>query len=157
MKFKLLPFIISMSIPLGVGAIGGLATASEIGTWYSTLQKPSFNPPNWIFGPVWTTLYVLMGIAAHLVWQRRHEVSFFPKASGIYAIQLLLNLAWSFIFFRFHLIGLAFGEIILLLVVIIVNAAVFYRIDKWAGLLFAPYIFWVAFASLLNHRIFVLN
>lgn len=157
MKFKLLPLIICIAIPLCIGAIGGFATASEIGSWYSTLRKPSFNPPSWLFGPVWSTLYVLMGIASYLVWQKREEAPSYSLAAGIYITQLLFNLGWTFIFFKLHEPGIAFAEIISLLVLTIINAALFYRISKWAGLLFVPYILWVSFATILNYSIWALN
>ncbi|GGH00088.1 MULTISPECIES: TspO/MBR family protein [Pedobacter] len=157
MKFKPLAFIINIAITLGVGALGGWATAQSVRTWYPTLQKPSFNPPNWLFAPVWTTLYILIGIAAYLVWTRRDKIVHFPRTVAIYLIQLILNLCWSFIFFYLHEIGFALAEIILLLAIIILNALTFYKINKWAGLLFIPYILWVGFAAFLNYNIFILN
>ena len=157
MKFKPLAFIINIAITLGVGALGGWATAQSVKTWYPTLIKPSFNPPNWIFAPVWTTLYILIGIAAYLVWVRRDKIVHFPRTVAIYLIQLILNLGWSFIFFYLHEIGFALAEIILLLIIIIINASMFYKITKWAGLLFIPYILWVSFALFLTYNIFILN
>lgn len=157
MKFKPLAFIINIAITLGVGALGGLATAQSVKTWYPTLNKPSFNPPNWLFAPVWTTLYILIGIAAYLVWVRRDKIVHFPRTVAIYLIQLILNLAWSFIFFYLHELGFALFEIILLLIIIVINAGMFYKINKWAGLLFIPYILWVSFASFLTYNIFILN
>ncbi|MCZ4222146.1 TspO/MBR family protein [Pedobacter rhodius] len=157
MKFKPVAFIINIAITLGVGALGGWATAKSVQTWYPTLNKPSFNPPNWLFAPVWTTLYVLIGIAAYLVWIRRDKIVHFPRTVAVYLIQLILNLAWSFLFFYLHEIGFALAEIILLLTIIIINALVFYRINKWAGLIFIPYILWVSFATFLTYNIFILN
>lgn len=157
MKFKPLAFIINIAITLSVGALGGWATAKSVQTWYPTLNKPSFNPPNWLFGPVWISLYLLIGIAAYLVWIRRDKIVHFPRTVAIYLIQLLLNLAWSFIFFYLHEIGIALIEIILLLIFIIINAITFYKINKWAGLIFIPYILWVSFASFLTYNIFILN
>ncbi|WP_431294630.1 TspO/MBR family protein [Pedobacter sp. P26] len=157
MKFRPLAFIINIAITLGVGALGGWATAQSVKTWYPTLNKPSFNPPNWLFAPVWTTLYILIGIAAYLVWIKRDKIVHFPRTVAIYLIQLILNLGWSFIFFYLHEIGFALAEIILLLIIIIINAAIFYKINKWAGLIFIPYIFWVTFASFLTYNIFMLN
>jgi len=157
MKFKPLAFIINIAITLGVGALGGLATAQSVKTWYPTLNKPGFNPPNWLFAPVWTTLYILIGIAAYLVWIKRDQIAHFPRTVAIYLIQLILNLAWSFIFFYLHEIGFALAEIILLLIVIVINAVTFYKIDKWAGLIFIPYILWVSFASFLTYNILILN
>ncbi|GGI24935.1 TspO/MBR family protein [Pedobacter mendelii] len=157
MKFKPVAFIINIVITLSIGALGGWATAKSVQTWYPTLNKPSFNPPNWLFAPVWTSLYVLIGIAAYLVWIRRDKIAHFPRTVAIYFIQLMLNLAWSFIFFYLHEVGFALFEIILLLIFIIINALMFYKINKWAGLIFIPYILWVSFASFLTYNIFILN
>ncbi|RZK81874.1 MAG: tryptophan-rich sensory protein [Pedobacter sp.] len=156
-KFNILALIINIAIPLGIGALGSYFTAAGVTTWYPTINKPSFNPPNWLFAPVWTTLYVLMGISAYRIWQRRDQVISFPRTVAIYLIQLLLNLMWSFLFFSLHLIGGALFEIVALLIAIIVNARVFYKIDKTAGLLFIPYILWVSFATILTLSIFMLN
>ncbi|MDQ0638201.1 benzodiazapine receptor [Pedobacter sp. W3I1] len=157
MKFKPVAFIINIAITLGVGALGGWATAQSVKTWYPTLNKPSFNPPNWLFAPVWTTLYILIGIAAYLVWIKRDKIVHFPRTVAIYLIQLILNLGWSFIFFYLHEIGFALAEIILLLIIIVINASMFYKINKWAGLIFIPYFLWVTFASFLTYNIFILN
>lgn len=157
MKFKPLAFIINIAITLAIGALGGWATAQSVKTWYPTLNKPSFNPPNWLFAPVWTTLYILIGIAAYLVWVRRDKIVHFPRTVAIYLIQLILNLSWSFIFFYLHEVGFALAEIILLLIIIVINASMFYKINKWAGLIFIPYILWVSFASFLTYNIFILN
>lgn len=157
MKFKPLAFILSILITLSIGALGGYATAQSVRAWYPLLNKPAFNPPNWLFAPVWTSLYVLIGIAAYLVWVKRDRIVHFPRTVAIYFIQLILNLAWSFIFFYLHEIGFALAEIIVLLAVIILNAMMFYKIDKWAGLLFIPYILWVSFASFLTYNLFILN
>lgn len=157
MKFKPVAFLINIVIALGIGALGGLATSESVKTWYPTLNKPSFNPPNWLFAPVWTSLYILIGIAAYLVWIKRDKIAHFPRVLAIYFIQLILNLCWSFIFFSLHEIGFALFEIMILLIVIVVNAIAFYKIDKWAGYLFIPYILWVSFASFLTYSIFMLN
>ncbi|MET0574197.1 MAG: TspO/MBR family protein [Pedobacter agri] len=157
MKFKPIAFIVNIAITLGIGALGGWATEQSVKTWYPTLHKPSFNPPNWLFAPVWTTLYILIGIAAYLVWMKRDKIEHLPRTIAIYFIQLILNLAWSFIFFYLHEIGFALFEIIILLMIIIANAITFYKIDKWAGILFIPYILWVSFASFLTYNIFILN
>ncbi|WP_231491501.1 TspO/MBR family protein [Pedobacter sp. Leaf170] len=157
MKFKPLALILNIALTLGIGALGGIATANSVKTWYLTLNKPSFNPPSWLFAPVWTTIYILIGIAAYLVWVKRDTIVHFPRTVAIYAIQLILNLCWSFIFFYFHEIGFALAEIIMLLIMIIINAITFYKIDKLAGLLFIPYILWVSFASFLTYNIYILN
>ena len=156
-KFNFVAFIINLAIPLVIGAIGAYFTASSVDGWYRTINKPSFNPPDGIFGPVWTSLYILMGISAYLVWQKRDQIVHFPRTVAIYLIQLVLNLLWSFVFFYAHELGLALIEIIALWIAIIINARVFYKIDKTAGLLFIPYILWVSFASVLTYNIFALN
>jgi benzodiazapine receptor len=157
MKFNPIAFVVNIALPLTVGAIGAFFTATSVKTWYLTLAKPSFNPPNGIFPPVWTTIFVLMGISAYLVWQRRDTITHFPRTVAIYLIQLILNLMWSFIFFYAHQIGVALLEIVFLLLVIIVNAITFYKINKLAGLLFIPYVLWVSFATVLTYNIFTLN
>jgi tryptophan-rich sensory protein len=141
---------------LAVGGVGSYATLPEIPTWYATLAKPSFNPPNWIFGPVWTTLYILMALAAWLVWR----TAGWPGAAGalgLFLFQLALNLAWSFIFFAWHRLGLALVEVLVLLAAIVATALAFRRHSRLAALLLIPYICWVTFASLLNAMIWRLN
>jgi tryptophan-rich sensory protein len=157
MKFKPVAFIINIALTLSIGALASWATASSVKIWYPTINKPSFNPPDWLFRPVWTTLYILIGIAAYLVWLKKDSIVHFPRTVAIYLIQLILNLAWSFLFFYLHEIGLALAEISLLLLSIIINAVIFYKIDRWAGLLFIPYIIWVSFATFLNYNLFILN
>ncbi|MBC7616584.1 MAG: tryptophan-rich sensory protein [Pedobacter sp.] len=156
-KFQFLPFIICLLIPLAIGALGGFFTFESVKTWYITLNKPSFNPPNGIFGPVWTTLYILMGISSYLIWQKRKVIMGYHLAFFTYILQLILNLMWSFLFFYQRQIGLALVEIGVLLITIITTAFLFYRIDKRAGLLFIPYIIWVSFASYLTYSIYILN
>ncbi len=156
-KFKPLPFIICLIIPLAIGALGGFFTFESVKIWYTTLNKPSFNPPNDVFGPVWTILYLLMGISSYLIWQKRNSVSGYNWAVFTYLLQLVLNLMWSFLFFHQHQIEFAVIEIGILLLTIIINAFLFYRIHKLAGLLFIPYIIWVSFASYLTYSIYILN
>ena len=156
-KFNLLALILSIGITLGVGILGSLLTVPSVRSWYPTISKPSFNPPNWIFQPVWTTLFVLIGISAYLVWQRRASIEHFPRTVAVYAIQLVLNVMWSFLFFYARNIGMASFEIVVLLIVIIINARVFYKVNKVAGLLFIPYILWVSFAAVLTFSIYQLN
>ncbi|MGQ7857205.1 TspO/MBR family protein [Pedobacter sp. WC2501] len=157
MKFKPVAFVINIAITLGIGALGAWATLQSVKTWYPTLKKPSFNPPDWLFRPVWTMLYILIGIAAYLVWIKRDKIVHFPRTVAIYLIQLILNLGWSFIFFYLHEVGFALAEIILLLIFIVINAVMFYKINKWAGLIFIPYFIWVSFATILTYNIFMLN
>lgn len=140
----------------GVGVLGGLWTAPEIGGWYRTLAKPSFNPPGWIFGPVWTTLYLLMAIAAWAVTElppsRQRTLGL-----GLFLLQLALNLAWSWIFFHKHAIGAAAVEVALLWCAIGAATIVFSRVSATAAWLMVPYWAWVTFASILNATIWSLN
>ena len=149
------PLIIAILIPVAVGIVSGFATRANIPTWYATLNKPWFNPPNWIFAPVWTILYICMGVASYLVYKSAHPQR--KTALILYAIQLLLNSAWSFLFFYFKLLTAAFYEIIVLWVFINLTIVAFARINKTAMYLLLPYIAWVSFASLLTYSIMVLN
>lgn len=141
---------------LAVAAIGGAITATSVTTWYPTLDKPAFNPPDWVFGPVWTTLYILMAIAGWRVW--RHPRSTARRdALLVFAVQLGLNVTWSLLFFGLQQIGMALFEIVVLLFAIIVNMILFWRIERFAGALFVPYVLWVAFATLLNAALWLRN
>lgn len=153
---SILKFILCISIPLMVGAISGIATASNIPTWYVTLNKPSFNPPNYLFAPVWTTLYILMGISLFIITQTTKS-ALKTKAIKAFAVQLALNFCWSFLFFQFHTLGIALIEIILLLCCILWMIFSFYKVNKTAALLNIPYLLWVSFASVLNASIYMLN
>lgn len=139
---------------LAAGALGGFATAQSVIEWYPTLTKPTWNPPAWVFAPVWTTLYVLMALAAWMAW-RRGPVA--KSALQLFIVQLALNVAWSFIFFGAHNPGLAFAEIIVLWLAIIATARAFWRLSPPAGLLMLPYIAWVSFAAVLNFTVWRLN
>jgi tryptophan-rich sensory protein len=141
---------------LAIAAIGARFTTPSIGTWYRALQKPFFNPPDWIFGPVWTVLYLMIAFAGWRAWRSRHVAGAGARMT-IYGVQLALNLAWSLIFFGGRMIGLALAEIVLLLGVIVVNAVLFWRADRLAGWLLAPYAAWVAFAAALNFALWRLN
>lgn len=144
-------------LPLLAGGIGAVFTTSAIPTWYATLVRPWFAPPNWLFGPAWTALYILMGVASFLVYQKRETD---PRADGalkVYGLQLVLNLLWSVIFFGLRSILGGFIEILLLWVLIVVTTRQFYRISPAAGLLMIPYLAWVTFASILNFGILQLN
>lgn len=146
---------LSILLPLLVGGISGYFTALEIEGWYLHLNKPSFNPPNYLFGPVWTSLYILMGISFFLIISDAKAQK--NKLIGIYFLQLILNFLWSFIFFKFHAIGLAAIEIILMWFSIFIMIVQFYKCNKWAGLINIPYLLWVSFASVLNISIYLLN
>lgn len=152
----ILKFILCITIPLMVGAISGIATVSNIPTWYVTLNKPSFNPPNYLFAPVWTTLYVLMGISLFMILQATKSI-LKTQAIKAFSVQLVLNFCWSFLFFQFHTLGIALIEIIMLLCCILWMIFSFYKINKTAALLNIPYLLWVSFASILNASIYMLN
>lgn len=156
-KFNPVAFILNLAITLFVGYLGSWFTLSSVKTWYVTINKPSFNPPDWIFPPVWTSIFILIAIAAYRIWQKKDQIQHFPRTVAVYLIQLILNLLWSFIFFYSRQIGVALFEIVALLLVVIFNAWVFYKIDKIAGMLFIPYILWLSFATVLTYNIFVLN
>ncbi len=150
--------IIAIIIPVAVGGISGFFTASNVDTWFTTVAKPSFNPPSWLFAPVWTTLYVMMGIALFLVW-KNETVSKAVKQKAIifFAIQMALNFLWSFTFFEAHAIGWAVVNIVLLWLFILATIFSFAPISKTAAWLLVPYISWVSFASILNIAIWQLN
>jgi benzodiazapine receptor len=144
-----------VALCLTVAAIGGLATASSVDTWYQALVKPTFNPPDWVFAPVWTILYIAIGVSGWLVW-RTAGFKGARTAFVYYALQLALNLAWSFMFFGARQIG-ALIEVLVLLISIVMTALHFRRHHRGAALLLVPYIAWVSFASLLNAAIWHLN
>lgn len=149
--------IISILVPLLVGAISGFFTSSGVNGWYATANKPWFNPPNWIFAPVWTALYILMGISLFLVWKSGAEKTIKQTAIILFAIQLALNFFWSFIFFKLQLPGWAFAEIILMWIMIFISILWFGKISSTAAWLLVPYISWVSFASVLNYAVWKLN
>ena len=152
---KIFKLIISLIIPFIASLIGSLFTSSAIPSWYSALNKPFFSPPNWIFAPAWTALYLLMGISLYLVWINKSKLK--KKAVSIFGIQLGLNALWSIIFFGLHAPLFAFIEIILLWLSILFTIIYFYRINKTSAYLLIPYIIWVSFAAVLNFSIFFLN
>lgn len=133
-----------------------LAAGSRPDEWYAALNKPPWNPPNWIFGPVWTTLYVMMGVSAWRVW-RSAPLSQTRVALGLFLFQLLLNAAWTPLFFQFHQMAAALGLILVLVVAIALTICAFARHDRVAAWLLAPYIAWVSFASFLNGTLWWLN
>jgi tryptophan-rich sensory protein len=145
-------------ICLIVGYVSGMVTRSSITTWYPTLIKPSFNPPNWIFAPVWTSLYIMMGIAAGLVWnQITSNKEAVTKALQFFTVQLVLNAMWSYLFFGLHNLMLASIEVVLLWLLIFETYTQFTKINKIAGYLLLPYLAWVSFASVLTFSIWWLN
>ncbi|MFH1450827.1 MAG: TspO/MBR family protein [archaeon] len=139
------------------GAFGSIFTAKTVSTWYLTLNKPFFNPPGWLFGPVWITLYTLMGIALYFVLSKGLDRIEVKNAFFVFAAQLALNALWSVLFFGLRNPMLAFFEIILLWASILVSIFLFYRIDRKAAYLLIPYILWVSFAAVLNCAIWLLN
>ena len=152
-----LKLIIAIIIPVAIGAASGFFTSSEIPGWYQTINKPTWNPPSWLFGPVWTTLYVMMGIALFLIWKYDASQSVKKTAIILFAVQLVLNFFWSFIFFNQHQIGWAVVEIITMWVFILLTIFAFAPISKIAAWLLVPYISWVSFATILNYTIWQLN
>jgi translocator protein len=153
---QILKLIASILLPLALGAIAGMFTSQSIPDWYATLNRPSFNPPNWIFGPVWTTLYLLMGISLYLIWKqdagKERNLAIF-----VFIIQQALNFGWSFIFFYFNRIGLALIEIVFLWISIVIMIRLFYKIKTWAAYINIPYLLWVTFAAILNASYYLLN
>ncbi|MFH1828774.1 MAG: TspO/MBR family protein [Nanoarchaeota archaeon] len=150
---KIWKLIISIVLPFLASAIGSLFTASSVSSWYTTLIKPSFNPPSWVFGPVWTILYLLMGVSLYLVWIKKFD----KNAFTFFGIQLVLNALWSILFFGLKSPLFAFIEIVFLWIAILITIIYFYKINKISAYLLIPYILWVSFAAILNFAIFILN
>lgn len=150
----LLVLILFLVFTLAVGVVAGRVTTANIPSWYSLLEKPSFNPPNWVFAPVWTGLYIAMAVAAWRIWRIK---GFRSRAFPLWLAQLGLNFAWSFLFFANHAPGLALAELIVLWVVIFFTLITFGRIDRLAGWLMIPYLGWVSFAGVLNYWVWQLN
>ncbi|MCO5724617.1 TspO/MBR family protein [Robiginitalea marina] len=148
---------LAVAICLLVGALSGLATQTSVDTWYTTLNKPSFNPPNWVFGPVWTLLYLLMGVAAGLVWTRGTGQGPRNKALALFAFQLLLNASWSLVFFGLQMPLPALFILVALLALIALTIMAFRKVSPAAAYLMVPYLLWVAFAGILNFKIVELN
>ncbi len=139
------------------GYIGTMATIPNIPTWYEGLNKPSFNPPNWVFGPVWTSLYVLMILACWRVLGLARGTPLLRPALTVFAIQLVLNALWSVVFFGLHSPGWALLVVVLLEVSLMAMVLIFAQIDQWAAGSQLPYVFWVTFASILNLSVYLLN
>lgn len=147
----------SVIIVQGAGLIGSLATFTSINTWYKELAKPPFNPPNWIFGPVWTTLYLLMGVALYLVWDKGLKSKKVRFAFWLFIAHLVVNFGWSVVFFGMHSLFGGFVMIILLALCIVALIWKFYEINRVAACLLVPYLLWVSFAGVLNTAIWLLN
>lgn len=150
---KVYKFIISILLPFTAAGIGSFFTSNSISTWYVELIKPSFNPPNWVFGPVWSILYLMIGISFYLAWTNGIN----RTALIIFSIQLFLNAMWTIIFFGMKLPLYAFIEIILLWISILFTIIYFYKIIPISAYLLIPYILWVTFAAVLNFSLYILN
>lgn len=154
---RYLKFFLALSLPLIIGAVSGILTSRSVNEWFVTINKPSFNPPNWVFAPVWTILYILMGIAFFFVWKSNAPTDDKRQAFIFYGIQLILNFMWSLIFFGSHNIGIALVEIVILWIMIVLTTILFKNISSIAGWLMTPYVCWVGFAIVLNFYIWRLN
>jgi benzodiazapine receptor len=153
---KSLIFIAAQLIVFAAGAIGSIATATNVDGWYATIEKPFFNPPNWVFGPVWTLLYFWIGVSLYLVWMTSKNDRKKP-ALTLFGVQLMLNALWSLVFFGLHAPWAGVGIIIVLLACIIALIGLFWRISRPAALLLVPYAAWVSFATVLNTGVALLN
>jgi benzodiazapine receptor len=149
--------VVSLVACQGAGAIGSIFTAPAIPTWYAALQKPSFNPPNWLFAPAWITLYLLMGVAAFLIWRQGLSQKGVRSALIVFLVQLVLNALWSVVFFGLQSPLWGVVVILALWVAILLTILRFFRLSTAAGSLMLPYILWVSFAAVLNIAIFMLN
>lgn len=154
---KILKFVIAILIPQLAAVIGSVFTMPSIEGWYANLEKPQLAPPNWVFGPAWTALFLLMGIALFIVWQKGLNKKNVKAAFSIFIGQLALNVLWSIIFFGLHSPGFAFVEIVFLWFAILATIIAFAKVSKPAAWLLVPYILWVSFASYLNFMIWMLN
>lgn len=150
---KLIGFVVLVEL---LGAMGSIFTAPKIGTWYANLIKPSFSPPNWLFGPVWITLFALMGIALYIVWEA-DKTQTRKTALRAFWIQMILNICWSLLFFGLESPLLGFVGIIFLLLAILWTIRNFWKVKELASWLLIPYILWVSFAAILNLAIWILN
>lgn len=153
---KTLKLLFSILLPLLAGGLSGFLTAGSVNGWYMTLNKPEFNPPNWVFGPVWTTLYLVMGISLYRIWRLPSDTQR-NVAILIFLLQMTLNFFWSLIFFGWQEMGIALIEIIMLWISIAFMIRHFYQLDRAAGYMNIPYILWVSFATMLNAAYFLLN
>jgi benzodiazapine receptor len=151
-------FIIALMVCFGASGLGALFMSNDaVGNWYEQLQKPSITPPDWVFGPAWTILYIMMSISVFLVWNKGLDHPKVKLAICIFLIQLTLNAAWTPMFFGFHLIFLALIDIVLLFIAILITIFAFKGISFWASMLLLPYLLWVGFATILNAMIWNLN
>lgn len=149
--------IVSLALPFIAGGVSSIATASAIPTWYAQLNKPWFSPPNWLFAPVWTALYICMGISLYLIWSKQFDKKKQRFAVKVFLIHLVANVQWSLIFFGVRSPGLAFVTISILLGMIVLIIRLFSQINKYSAYLLIPYLCWVSFAAVLNFAIWWLN
>lgn len=154
---KLFKPTVSILLCLAVGFLGSLFTISAVPIWYAGLRKPPFSPPSWLFAPVWTILYILMGVALSLVWSRGVRRKDVKNAIYIFGIQLFLNAVWSPVFFGYKNILLALVIIVVMWIFILKTIIAFAKVDKVASYLLYPYILWVSFATILNFSVWILN
>ena len=157
LKSKAFRLIFSLAICQATGVVGSIFTVKAIPTWYAALNKPVFNPPNWIFGPVWISLYLLMGVSLYLVLSMEPKDLAVKKALWVFAIQLVLNAIWTPLFFGAKLPLIAFIEILVLWIFIVLTIVKFKPLSKAAAYLLIPYLLWVSFASILNGALWLLN
>jgi len=155
-KTKFFKLLISLILPIGLGSLAGLFTAKEIPDWFDTIAKPSFNPPSYLFGPVWTALYILMGISMYLIWNTP-KTELRQKALTVFGVQLFFNFWWSILFFSLHTIFLSVIDILIIWFLIIYMITLFKKIKPIAAYLQIPYLLWVTFATILNISIWYLN
>jgi benzodiazapine receptor len=154
---KILQLVVSIVLCQSAGLLGSFFTIPAIPTWYSTLNKPAFSPPNWLFGPVWISLYTLIGVSLFMIWNKAEKGSYRRKALVLFFIQLVLNALWSVFFFglRSPLAGLI--EMAFLWSALALTIYYFFKLSQWAGILLLPYLVWVSFAFILNFSLWILN
>ena len=157
MRINIVKLAVSLVACQLAGLIGSVFTASSVNSWYSALDKPGFNPPDWVFAPVWTALFILMGIALYIVWNAGTEKKEARAAITIFLLQLFLNILWSVLFFGLMAPLYAFIEILVLWAAILVMILKFYRVSRISAYLLMPYILWVSFAAVLNFAIWIVN
>lgn len=155
-KRSAIGLVVFLAVTFLAAAIGSVFSVSAVPGWYQTLARPSWTPPDWVFGPVWTLLYAMMAVAAWLVW-RRADGAAVTRPMGVYGVQLFLNAAWAVLFFGLHLTGTAMLDLVALWAMILVTTVVFWRRSPAAGALFLPYLAWVTYAGTLNLGFWWLN
>ncbi|RYZ00390.1 MAG: tryptophan-rich sensory protein [Chitinophagaceae bacterium] len=149
--------LISLLLPQLAAAAGAFFTISDPGSWYQSIRRPAWNPPGWVFGPVWTVLYVLMGISLFLIWKGARNSSLKRSAILLWSVQLFFNACWSPLFFGAHMIGTALVDLCVLWILVLLTIILFARMSRAAAWLLVPYIAWVSFAGFLNYSIYLLN